>query len=371
MPHILACPRVKVASCPARLPAKYIENLEQNQLIESCCRHPENHEVEAWFSCEDERPKGTPDIYKFYCTLRAHACPLLLWRWRHPAVLGAALKMVLHIVHSVLSAHPPTWPNASTTGVEARRDRATDYLGRCRSMSTASPIENQRLNGSFDSRMEVYGDNVTFRNCIFRNLSGMASTPPTRAGLTIDHCEFIAEGSTRTSAIGSAAAMRRRPTTISTAVLSAIQLTDGAATGHRQLHPRSRRSQPRRSRPPLRRHHAARRPAWCLHRQQCHVWPPDEGTTVVFIASQFADIYNIMVTEQPFDGRPVLHRLCDREPRSPDHRCDGREQLLEMGFYGYFLLENNDASIVIQDNVEWDEGVDATPAAVTAWLASL
>ena len=67
MPHILACPRVKVASCPARLPAKYIENLEQNQLIESCCRHPENHDIEAWFSCEEERQKGTPDIYKFFC----------------------------------------------------------------------------------------------------------------------------------------------------------------------------------------------------------------------------------------------------------------------------------------------------------------
>ena len=68
MPHILACPRVRVASCPARLPAKYVESLEQNQLIESCCRHPENHDIEAWFSCEEERQKGTPDIYINICT---------------------------------------------------------------------------------------------------------------------------------------------------------------------------------------------------------------------------------------------------------------------------------------------------------------
>ena len=67
MPHILACKRVKVAECPARLPDKYFGALEQNQLIASCCRHPENHEVEAWFSCEEERQKGTPDIYKFFC----------------------------------------------------------------------------------------------------------------------------------------------------------------------------------------------------------------------------------------------------------------------------------------------------------------
>ena len=64
MPHILACKRHPVAKLNGLLPAKYRESLEQNQQIASCCRHPENHEIEAWFSCEAERQKGTPDIYK-------------------------------------------------------------------------------------------------------------------------------------------------------------------------------------------------------------------------------------------------------------------------------------------------------------------
>lgn len=68
MSHILACPRHPVAKLFGLLPAKYIESLEQNQQIASCCRHPEDHEIEAWFSCEAEREKGTPDIYKNYCT---------------------------------------------------------------------------------------------------------------------------------------------------------------------------------------------------------------------------------------------------------------------------------------------------------------
>lgn len=68
MAHILACKRHPVASLFNTLPAKYTESLEQNQLIASCCRHPEDHEVEAWFSCEEERQKGIPDIYKFHCT---------------------------------------------------------------------------------------------------------------------------------------------------------------------------------------------------------------------------------------------------------------------------------------------------------------
>ena len=68
MGHILACRRSKVAKLDGLLPARYLEALERNQLIQSCCRHPENHEVEAWFSCEAERARGIPDIYKFHCT---------------------------------------------------------------------------------------------------------------------------------------------------------------------------------------------------------------------------------------------------------------------------------------------------------------
>ncbi len=65
MSHVLACERVKVADCPARIPDAYIETLEHNQKISSCCRHPENHEISAWYSNEAET---VPDIYKFHCT---------------------------------------------------------------------------------------------------------------------------------------------------------------------------------------------------------------------------------------------------------------------------------------------------------------
>lgn len=61
-----ACPRVKVADLPPGfIPLKYIEGLEHNQKIASCCRHPENHEIEARKSHPDEK---APDIYIFHCT---------------------------------------------------------------------------------------------------------------------------------------------------------------------------------------------------------------------------------------------------------------------------------------------------------------
>lgn len=63
--QVLACPRVKVADLPeGHLKQKHIDHLEQNQLISSCCRHPENHEVEARKSHPDEQ---APDIYIFHC----------------------------------------------------------------------------------------------------------------------------------------------------------------------------------------------------------------------------------------------------------------------------------------------------------------
>lgn len=65
MTHVLACPRRPVAKFPPGFfPAKYIEALEQNQQIASCCRHPENHEIEAFKSNENE---AVPDIYIFHC----------------------------------------------------------------------------------------------------------------------------------------------------------------------------------------------------------------------------------------------------------------------------------------------------------------
>jgi hypothetical protein len=64
--QVQACPRVKVADLPEGfLPQRFFDALEQNQKIASCCRHPENHEIEALKSHPDEK---APDIYIFHCT---------------------------------------------------------------------------------------------------------------------------------------------------------------------------------------------------------------------------------------------------------------------------------------------------------------
>lgn len=67
--HVQACPRVKVADLPKTLiPVKYFERLEHDQKIASCCRHPENHEIEAKYSAPHVKElKQPPDIYIFHC----------------------------------------------------------------------------------------------------------------------------------------------------------------------------------------------------------------------------------------------------------------------------------------------------------------
>jgi hypothetical protein len=63
--QVVACPRVRVADLPEGfLKRNHIDHLEQNQKIASCCRHPENHDVEALKSHPDEL---VPDIYVFHC----------------------------------------------------------------------------------------------------------------------------------------------------------------------------------------------------------------------------------------------------------------------------------------------------------------
>ena len=66
--HILACAPAPVRKVRYLLPDKWIEQLEENQKIASCCRHPEEHTIEAWYSCEEEKAKGVPDIYINTCT---------------------------------------------------------------------------------------------------------------------------------------------------------------------------------------------------------------------------------------------------------------------------------------------------------------
>ncbi len=61
---VTACPRYKVSKLKNLLPPKYLEYLEHNQKIAHCCRHPENHDIEAFKSHPNEK---APDIYIFYC----------------------------------------------------------------------------------------------------------------------------------------------------------------------------------------------------------------------------------------------------------------------------------------------------------------
>jgi hypothetical protein len=104
--HVRACPRIKVAKVWDRIPGHWIRQLEQNQLISTCCRHPEDHEIEAFYTTlnwkknldpmgdpikPDQPQGGVPDVYIFHCTCgRKHrrflvgfGLPGPMWGWRN------------------------------------------------------------------------------------------------------------------------------------------------------------------------------------------------------------------------------------------------------------------------------------------------
>lgn len=66
--HAQACPRYPAEKLRSLLPVRFFEALEQNQLLASCCRHPENHDLEAFYSSPVDQERGVPDIYVFHCT---------------------------------------------------------------------------------------------------------------------------------------------------------------------------------------------------------------------------------------------------------------------------------------------------------------
>lgn len=64
--YVQTAPRVKIADLPKGFipPWMYERNLEQNQLVALCCRHWEEHEIDAGKS-HPEEPAN--DRYNFYC----------------------------------------------------------------------------------------------------------------------------------------------------------------------------------------------------------------------------------------------------------------------------------------------------------------
>lgn len=86
--RVLVCKRRPVASFPqGYIPWQMMEPMEHNQTIASCCRHPENHDIEAWKS--NPSLKG-PDQYIFICScgkkhvnwVLAEKCSYLLPEWK-------------------------------------------------------------------------------------------------------------------------------------------------------------------------------------------------------------------------------------------------------------------------------------------------
>ncbi len=77
--QVLACPRVRMADFPEGwIPKRlYAKATEENQLVASCCRHPENMEIAAFKSHPEEK---VPDPYILYCTCGRRHINFGVWK---------------------------------------------------------------------------------------------------------------------------------------------------------------------------------------------------------------------------------------------------------------------------------------------------
>lgn len=65
--HILACPRVPVASILPIIPEKYLTRLSTDQKLRDCCRKATDHDIEAFFTTKPDEERGVPDVYVLHC----------------------------------------------------------------------------------------------------------------------------------------------------------------------------------------------------------------------------------------------------------------------------------------------------------------
>lgn len=65
--HILACPRMQVATLLPIIPEKYLARLADDPKLRACCRDARAHEIEAFFTTKADEVRGVPDVYVLHC----------------------------------------------------------------------------------------------------------------------------------------------------------------------------------------------------------------------------------------------------------------------------------------------------------------
>jgi hypothetical protein len=90
----------------ALLPLGWIEQQEQTQNIPSCCRHPENHSIGAFYSSARDEELGIPDIYILFCPCgKQHA----KWCLSRPDTAGVMVWAAPWVTSASAETLRPKW----------------------------------------------------------------------------------------------------------------------------------------------------------------------------------------------------------------------------------------------------------------------
>jgi len=239
-------------------------------------------------------------------------------------------------------------PDATTAGVQAGVT-LTPYSGPMTITTPGTVIENKIIDGE----LVVKASDVTIKNCSIQSDGWWGIEGEKSPNLHVENCDIVGGNLTNSGILGSGTFVGNDIKHVSIG----IQLTNGASTVRdNYVHDLFYGS----SDPHYDGITALGGQDHVLIEHNTTSVPQDHGTASILIQNTFGPVNDVTVRDNLMYGDPSYTLYVDgSRTGGPITNVVVENNYAEKGYYGYFSVTN--ASPIIQNNVQWQEGVDPTP----------
>lgn len=248
-------------------------------------------------------------------------------------------------------------PDATTAGVQAGVSLKT-YNGPMTITQDGAVIENVIINGT----LTIDADNVTIKNCVIQNFGywGVLQNDGVK-NVRVEYCDIDGTGSTRTSGLGVGGGSNAAIIGCDIrGMVIGIQLFGAATVKDNYIHNLADTSTNIDDR------HFDGITLFAgggnvIEHNTIMMPTNNGGTAAVFIKTEFGSIDNVTVRNNLMTGDPSYTVYVEDTDKGNITNVLVENNYVERGGYGYFNIVGN--SPVVRNNIMWQDGVDAAPAA--------
>lgn len=241
-------------------------------------------------------------------------------------------------------------PTESTTGIQAGVT-LTAYSGPTTITTPGTLVENKIIDGTLT--IGTLGE-ITIRNCRFQNFSFWGLNADGTSNITVDHCEFVGEGSTATSAYlggGTLTNNHVHGMAIGFQMSEPGTVQDNCIHGLLDPNPETHFDAItvfRNTGPLLIQHNTLETPAL-------------GGTADVFIKNEFGSIDSVTVNNNLLIGKPSYSIYVEESDARVGTITNVTlsSNYIQKGLFGYYNIVNTEP--VLSGNITWDPDIDPTP----------